>query len=49
MEQHRECGNKPAHLWSINLPQKRLEYTVEKRQVSYISGVRKSGQLHIKE
>ena len=49
MGQHRECRNKPTHLWPINLPQRRLEYTMEKRQVSSISGVGKSGQLHIKE
>ena len=32
MEQHREHQNKPTHLWSINLQQRRQEYTVEKRQ-----------------
>ena len=32
MEQNREPRNKPMHLWSINLGQKRQEYTMEKRQ-----------------
>ena len=27
-----EPRNKPMHLWSINLPQRRQEYTMEKRQ-----------------
>ena len=30
MEQNREPRNKPTHLWSINLQQKRQEYTVGK-------------------
>ena len=32
MEQNREPINKPTHLRSINLQQRRQEYTVEKRQ-----------------
>ena len=32
MEQNREARNKPTHLWSINLQQRRKEYTIEKRQ-----------------
>ena len=32
MEQDRKPRNKPMHLWSINLQQKRQEYTMEKRQ-----------------
>ena len=32
MEQDRKPRNKPMHLWSINLWQRRQEYTVEKRQ-----------------
>ena len=32
MEQDREPRNKPMHLWSINLWQRRQEYTMEKRQ-----------------
>ena len=31
MEQNREPRNKPTHLWSINLRQRRQEYTMEKR------------------
>ena len=30
MEQNREPRNKPTHLWSINLQQRRQEYTMEK-------------------
>ena len=32
MEQNREPPDKPIHLWSINLQQKRQEYTIKKRQ-----------------
>ena len=32
MEQNRQPGNKPTHLWSINLQQRRQEYTMGKRQ-----------------
>ena len=32
MEQGRQPRTKPMHLWSINLPQRRQEYTMEKRQ-----------------
>ena len=32
MEQDRKPRNKPTHLWSINLWQRRQEYTMEKRQ-----------------
>ena len=32
MEQNREPQNKPTHLWSITLQQRRQEYTMEKRQ-----------------
>ena len=32
MEQNREPRNKPIHLHSINLQQRRQEYTMEKRQ-----------------
>ena len=32
MEQDREPRNKPMHLWSITLWQRRQEYTMEKRQ-----------------
>ena len=31
-EQNREPRNKPTHLWSINLQQRKQEYTMEKRQ-----------------
>ena len=32
IKQDREPRNKPKHLWSINLQQRRQEYTMEKRQ-----------------
>ena len=32
MEQNRESKNKPTHMWSINLQQRRQEYMMEKRQ-----------------
>ena len=32
MGQSREPRNKPVHLWSINLQQRRQELTMEKRQ-----------------
>ena len=32
VEQDREPRNKPIHLWSIKLQQRRQEYTMEKRQ-----------------
>ena len=32
MEQDKEPRNKPTHLWSINLEQKRKEYVVDKKQ-----------------
>ena len=48
MEQNREPRNKPTHLWSINLQQRRQEYTMEKR-VSSASGVGKAGQLHVNQ
>ena len=31
MEQARKPRNKPIHLWSINVKQRRQEYTMEKR------------------
>ena len=48
MEQNREPRNKPTHLCSINLQQRRQEYTMEKR-ISSPSGGGKTGQLHVKE
>ena len=32
VEQDRKPRNKPTHLWSINLQQRRQDYTMEKRQ-----------------
>ena len=39
MEQDRKPRNKPTHLWSINLQQRRQEYTME---VSSVSGAQKT-------
>ena len=49
MEQDRKPRDKPTHLWSTNLWQRRQGYTMEKRKVSSISGAGKTGQLHVKE
>ena len=48
MEQHRKLRDKSIHLWSPYLWQKSQEYTMG-QTVSSISGVRKTGQLHVKE
>jgi len=42
-----ESPEKPTHIWSINLQQRRQKYTMGKRGYS-INGVRKTGQLHVK-
>ena len=49
MEQNRESGNKPWHLWSINLWQGRQEHKMGKRQVFSASTAGKPGQLHAKQ
>ena len=48
MEQNRKPRDKPMHLWSTNLWQRRQKYTMEKRQ-SPVNGAGKTGQLHVKE
>ena len=48
MEQNRDHRNKPMHLWSINLQQRRQEYNEEKT-VSSVSGAGKTGKLYVKE
>jgi len=35
--------------WSPNLQQRRQQYTMDKRQVSSISGAVKTEELHVKE
>ena len=48
VEQNVDPGNKPMHLWSINLQQRRQDYTIEK--ISFLlSGARKTGWLRVKE
>ena len=50
MEQNREPKNKLTHLWTINLRQRRKEYTVEKRQsVSSATDVGKVGHSHVNQ
>ena len=49
MEQDRKSRDKPMHLWSTNLWQRRQEHTMEKKTVSAISDAEKTGQLHVKE
>ena len=49
MEQNREPRDKPTHQWTINLPQRRQEYTMGKKTVSSASGVGKAGQLHVNQ
>jgi len=48
VEQDRKPRNKPMHIYSINLPWRRQEYTMEKRQSLQKSGAGKMGQLHVK-
>ena len=48
MEQDTKPRHKPTHLWTINLWQRRQEYTME-NTVSSISDSGKNGQLHVKE
>ena len=50
MEQNRESRSKPTHLLSINLQQRRQEYTYNgEKTVSSASGVGKAGQLHVNQ
>ena len=48
MEQNRGPRNKATHLKSIQLWQRRQEYTMDKRKISLTSSAGKTGQLHIK-
>ena len=49
MEQNREPRNKPTHLRSINLWQRRQKYTMGKKTVFLASGVGKVVQLHVNQ
>ena len=49
MGQNREPRNEPTHILSINLWQRRQEYTMGKKTASSINGVGKTRQLHGKE
>ena len=46
MEQNKEFRNKPRHLWSTNLQQRRQEYKIGKREVFLASLAGKPGQWH---
>ena len=50
MEQNRELKNKPRHLGSINLEQRKQEYKMRKKKtVSSASDAGKTGQLHVNQ
>ena len=50
MEQNTEPRNKPTHLWSINLRQRRQEYTMEKRQsLQQVVLGKLDSQLHVNQ
>ena len=49
MEQNRKPGDKPVHLRTPYLSQKRQEYTMEKRQSLLTSDAGKTGQPPVKE
>ena len=49
MKQHRKPRNKPTHLWSVKLQQRMQAYAKEKKIVLSVSGVKKTGQLPVKE
>ena len=50
MEQNREPRNIPTHLWSINLQQRRQEYTTGKKNpVSLASAVGKVGHPRVNQ
>ena len=50
MEQNlkKNKNNKPTHLWSVNLQQKKPEYTIGKR-ICILTGIGKVGQLHVNQ
>jgi len=49
MEQNREPRNKPRHIRSINLQQRRREYKMGEKTVSLASGAGKTGQPHVNQ
>ena len=48
MGQNRKTINKPTHLWSINLGQRRQNYTMGKKPISSINGAGKTEQLYVR-
>ena len=49
VQQNRKPRNGPSTLWSTNIQQLRKEYPMEKKTVSSINGVGKTGQPHAEE
>ena len=49
MEQERKLRNKPTHLWSINLQQRKQENTMTKRQSLQQVVVGKVGQSYVNQ
>ena len=49
MEQNGETIDKFAYIWSINIQQRRQEYTMGGKTASSRNGVRKTGQIYAKE
>ena len=49
MEQWMRTQNKPTYLWSINLWQRKQEYTIGKKTVFLASGAEKDRQLHVNQ
>ena len=49
VEQNREPRNKPRHLWSINLQQRRQEYKMGKRQSLQQVMLGKTGQPQVNQ
>ena len=47
--QNKEPRNKPTQFGSIDLQQRKQEFTMGKRQAFQLSAVGKTGQLHVKE
>ena len=49
VEQNRKPRDKPTHLWTPYLSQRRQEYTMDKKIISLTSGAGKTGQPLVKE
>ena len=49
MEQKRKPRNKPMHIWSIDLQQRRKEYTMGEKTAFFVNGVGKTAKPHTKD